>query len=189
MFEITLGNWMPPCRALVENVSEWYMLFSLTHKLVIGFSVVSVITSVFIQETFKVATIDDRIMMMSKARAAQTHLRKLVALFGHTDANGDGFVDQDEFNEVLEDQEMRLWLAAMELDVRDARILFRMLDRDSDGKLSLKELVDGMSKLRGTAKNFEMVGLQHATDELKDLVNQVLAQVSVQPASQSPKLC
>merc|ERR1719336_3259276 len=53
MFEITLGNWMPPCRALVENVSEWWMLFSLTHKLVIGFSVLSVITSVFIQETFK----------------------------------------------------------------------------------------------------------------------------------------
>jgi len=26
MFEITLGNWMPPCRALVENVSEWWML-------------------------------------------------------------------------------------------------------------------------------------------------------------------
>merc|ERR1712117_961553 len=31
MFEITLGNWMPPCRALVENVNELYMLFSLMH--------------------------------------------------------------------------------------------------------------------------------------------------------------
>jgi len=55
MFEITLGNWMPPCRALVENVSEWWMLFSLAHKMIIGFSVVSVITSVFIQETGRVS--------------------------------------------------------------------------------------------------------------------------------------
>merc|ERR1711972_207419 len=46
MFEITLGNWMPPCRALVENVSEWWMLFCLFHKLVIGFSMISVITGV-----------------------------------------------------------------------------------------------------------------------------------------------
>merc|ERR1712224_558435 len=29
MFEITLGNWMPPCRALVENVGEGWMVFSL----------------------------------------------------------------------------------------------------------------------------------------------------------------
>jgi len=180
MFEMTLGNWMPPCRALVENVSEWYMLFSLIHKLVIGFSVVSVITSVFVQETFKVATTDDRIMMMTKARAAQTHLRKIGALFNHADANGDNLVDIDEFNEVLGQPDMRLWLAAMELDVRDAKTLFWMLDRDTDGRLTVKELVEGMSKLRGTAKNFDMVALQHATNELKDLVNQVLTNQSVQ---------
>merc|ERR1719379_2527428 len=76
MFEMTLGNWMPPCRALVENVSEWYLLFNLAHKLVIGFSVVSVITGVFIQETFKVATTDDRIMLMQKERAVKTHTKK-----------------------------------------------------------------------------------------------------------------
>merc|ERR1719229_54353 len=77
MFEITLGNWMPPCRALVENVSEWFMLIFLTHKLVIGFSVVSVINAVFVQETFKVATSDDRIMLMLKQRARKTHMNKI----------------------------------------------------------------------------------------------------------------
>merc|ERR1719336_3266904 len=103
MFEITLGNWMPPCRALVENVSEWWMLFSLTHKLVIGFSVLSVITSVFIQETFKVATIDDRIMMMSKECASKTHIRKIGALFEHADNDGDGNIGCEEFHDVLAD--------------------------------------------------------------------------------------
>merc|ERR1712216_223800 len=71
MFEITLGNWMPPCRALVENVSEWYMLFFVLHKLLIGFSVVGVIAGVFIQETFKVATTDDKIMVMQRERAVR----------------------------------------------------------------------------------------------------------------------
>merc|ERR1719191_1989783 len=68
MFEITLGNWIVPARALVENVSEWYMVFAIFHKLVIGFSVVSVITGVFIQETFKVATSDDTLMLIQKNR-------------------------------------------------------------------------------------------------------------------------
>merc|ERR1712008_196450 len=77
MFEITLGNWIVPARALVENVSEWYMLFFLAHKMIIGFSVVSVITAVFIQETFKVATTHDRIMIMNKERGRKINAAKM----------------------------------------------------------------------------------------------------------------
>eukprot|EP00419_Tripos_fusus_P045978 CAMPEP_0172819418 /NCGR_PEP_ID=MMETSP1075-20121228/14581_1 /TAXON_ID=2916 /ORGANISM="Ceratium fusus, Strain PA161109" /LENGTH=210 /DNA_ID=CAMNT_0013659939 /DNA_START=50 /DNA_END=679 /DNA_ORIENTATION=- len=98
MFEITLGNWMPPCRALVENVSEWFMLIFLTHKLVIGFSVVSVINAVFVQETFKVATSDDRIMLMLKQRARKTHMNKIRDLFQHADCDGNGTVTLDELD-------------------------------------------------------------------------------------------
>merc|ERR1712046_20720 len=87
MFEVTLGNWMPPCRALVENVGEQFIIFFLIYKLVIGFSVLSVISGVFIQETFKVATQDDRIMMMHKERARKTHALKMRALFDHADDN------------------------------------------------------------------------------------------------------
>merc|ERR1712032_1109074 len=49
MFELTVWNWMPPTRSLVENISEWFMLFSIVRKMIIGFSAVSVITGVFIQ--------------------------------------------------------------------------------------------------------------------------------------------
>ena len=44
MFEITLANWPPASRLLVENVSEWFMLFGVLHKLTIGFAVVSVVS-------------------------------------------------------------------------------------------------------------------------------------------------
>ena len=42
MFEVTLANWPPAARLLAENVSEWFMLFGVLHKLAIGFAVVSV---------------------------------------------------------------------------------------------------------------------------------------------------
>jgi len=166
MFEITLGNWMPPCRALVENVSEWWMLFSLTHKLVIGFSVLSVITSVFIQETFKVATIDDKIMIMTKERARKTHMTKMETLFAKMDENGDGVVDIDEFKHMLSNQELSTWLSAMELDVRDKVQLFHLIDADESGELSIGELVDGISRLKGAARNYDLVQLQNDNKEL-----------------------
>jgi len=45
MFEITLGNWPPIARLLSEEVSEWFTLVCLAHKLTIGFAVIGVITS------------------------------------------------------------------------------------------------------------------------------------------------
>ncbi|CAL1157567.1 unnamed protein product, partial [Cladocopium goreaui] len=43
MFEITLANWPPVCRALTENVTEWFMIFFLVHKVTMGFAVIGVI--------------------------------------------------------------------------------------------------------------------------------------------------
>jgi len=174
MFEITLGNWMVPARALVENISEWYMIFSLAHKLVIGFSVVSVLTGVFIQETFKVATTDDRVMMMSKERAKKIHADKMALLFAVADEDGNGVIDFEEFHSALADAEVRTWLSAMELDVRDERALFSLLDLDGDGHISHQELLEGVAQLKGGARSYEVCSLSHNAREIRDMLQSVL---------------
>ena len=90
MFEITLGNWGPVAWMLVEDVSEWWMIFSLVHKLTIGFAVVGVINSMFIQETFKVAAYDDLLMLLHRDRAQEMHAKKMHGLFAAADTSGDG---------------------------------------------------------------------------------------------------
>merc|ERR1711987_41602 len=52
MFEITLGNWPPVARLLSENVTEWFTLVNVLHKLTIGFALVGVLNGVILQETF-----------------------------------------------------------------------------------------------------------------------------------------
>merc|ERR1719329_30361 len=147
MFEITLGNWMPPCRALVENVHEGYMLFSLAHKMIIGFSVVSVITGVFIQETFKVTVRDDKVMLAQKEQAALAHATKMQALFRHADTDHSGKLDRHEFRDVISDRQIRTWLAAMELVVMDADQLFNLI-HDRNGQVTAQELVRGTGRLK-----------------------------------------
>mmetsp|Transcript_35268 Transcript_35268/g.97380 ORF Transcript_35268/g.97380 Transcript_35268/m.97380 type:complete len:565 (+) Transcript_35268:53-1747(+) len=172
MFEMTLGNWMPPCRAIVENVTEWYMVVALAHKLVIGFSMVSVITGVFIQETFKVASSDDKIMMRHKERAIKTHTKKMRALFDAANGTDDGYLDMDEFTTIMDDPSVRTWLSAMELDVRDSKKLFRLID-DGDGQLSAEELVKGVALLKGTAKSFDVLSLMQETLEQRALLERI----------------
>eukprot|EP00421_Protoceratium_reticulatum_P011283 CAMPEP_0168398948 /NCGR_PEP_ID=MMETSP0228-20121227/21841_1 /TAXON_ID=133427 /ORGANISM="Protoceratium reticulatum, Strain CCCM 535 (=CCMP 1889)" /LENGTH=485 /DNA_ID=CAMNT_0008412465 /DNA_START=45 /DNA_END=1502 /DNA_ORIENTATION=+ len=159
MFEITLANWPTVGRALSENVSEVFMLFSVLHKLTIGFAIVGVVNGVFMQETFKVAATDDTIMLRQKETAARIHRRKMKLLFEHADTSGDGQLTLDEFHEVVSDPQIKTWLASMEIDAADVDNLYSLLDQTGEGRLSATELIRGMLKLKGPARAIDLANL------------------------------
>ena len=45
---------------------EYFAIFNVAYKLVVGFAAVGIINAVFMQETFKVASSDDNVMMRQK---------------------------------------------------------------------------------------------------------------------------
>ena len=47
------------------------------------------------QETFKVASYDDTIMMRTKQKAMQNHIKKMQLLFEEADTSADGKIDLD----------------------------------------------------------------------------------------------
>eukprot|EP00437_Effrenium_voratum_P049661 CAMPEP_0181531524 /NCGR_PEP_ID=MMETSP1110-20121109/72147_1 /TAXON_ID=174948 /ORGANISM="Symbiodinium sp., Strain CCMP421" /LENGTH=591 /DNA_ID=CAMNT_0023662601 /DNA_START=34 /DNA_END=1806 /DNA_ORIENTATION=+ len=159
MFEITLANWPPVCRVLTENVSEWFMIFFLVHKVTMGFAVIGVINGVLMQETFKVASYDDTIMMRTKQKAMQNHIRKMQLLFEEADTSEDGRIDLQEFQEIVADNELKAWLGAMELDIQDVGEAWDLLQdnaKDKSGGLTAEQLVLGVAKLQGTAKSLDL---------------------------------
>merc|ERR1712183_1080695 len=97
MFEITLADFPPVARLLSEEHSQWFMLICVMHKLTIGFAVVGVINGVILQETFKVASSDDRLMVRQLDRARDLTAKKMRSLFEALDVSNDGFLDLDEF--------------------------------------------------------------------------------------------
>ena len=158
MFELTLGNWPVIARILQDKVSEWYFVFSIAHKVTIGFAVIGVINGVFMQETFKVAGSDDKIMMRQRDREKKLHTKKMKRLFEHADESGDGILDMEEFIQVLENPSVRTWLAAQDLSINSneaAANLFRLLD-DGDAALTAMELVEGVARLKGPAKSMDL---------------------------------
>jgi len=112
------------------------------------------------QETFKVASSDDKIMMRTKERERKLHRKKMAKLFKAADASGDGKLDISEFRSILLSDEVKTWLAAQELSVRDADKLFSLLD-DGDSSLTSDELVRGVERLKGPAKAMDMAGLMN----------------------------
>lgn len=71
---------------------------------------------------------------------------------------------------------MKLWLAAMEIEVRDESELFSLLDRDGDGNITVQELVDGMRRLKGAARNYDLVDLQKGQKMLVDMMQDIMQQ-------------
>eukprot|EP00927_Polykrikos_kofoidii_P006860 TRINITY_DN12787_c1_g3_i1.p1 TRINITY_DN12787_c1_g3~~TRINITY_DN12787_c1_g3_i1.p1 ORF type:complete len:632 (+),score=97.76 TRINITY_DN12787_c1_g3_i1:86-1981(+) len=163
MFEVTLGNWGPPCRILQEEVSEWWVIFFIVYKCVIGFAVVQVITGVFMQQTFKVVARDEQIMINEKKLNSSAVVKNLEKLFEVIDASGDNALSLEELTVCLDDPTVKAWFAALEVDESDATKLFDFLE-DGSGKINRRDFIVGIKQIRGHAKSID---LQHILSEVR----------------------
>jgi len=172
MFELTLANWVPPCRALINNVNEWFGIVVLFYRIVVGFAVVNVINGVFMHETFKVASSNDEIMIIHRERAASDHVRKMKRLFSQADKDGDGVISKAEFLHLIQDRRVRDWLAAMELQSGDGEALFDLL-ANGQGELSMDVLITQVANLKGSARSIDLATLSQETGSLKRMIKEI----------------
>ncbi|CAL1126292.1 unnamed protein product [Cladocopium goreaui] len=127
MFEIMFANWSPPCRVLVENISEWFSLFFLLYRCVLGFAVLNIINSVFVQQTMKTASSDEELAFKQKEKEIQAYTRKVKKLFLAMDESGDGNINLQEFSKLVESPKLKFWMDQLELEYFDLLSLFEFL--------------------------------------------------------------
>jgi hypothetical protein len=156
MFEVTLANWSPPCRVLVDYIGEEYTVIFLLYRCFAGFAILNVVQAVFIQSTMKVAQEDNDVMIMDRKRAQESYKRKLVHLFSQMDTSGDGAISHDEFRSMIRVQDICLLMGALGIDPSDLETLFRVL---SNGKneILIEDFIAGASKIRGNTKSIEII--------------------------------
>jgi len=95
-------------------------------------------------------------MLNTKARMMREHRKKMGKLFKYADNDGNGSLDREEFEKVVDDPMVRKWLSSMGLEVDDVDILFETLD-GGDGKVTADELVVGAGRLKGNARSIDLL--------------------------------
>lgn len=170
MFEISVGNWVPVCRLLMEDVSEWFGLFFILYTCSLCFAVVNVIRAVFIAETGRIAAGDDEIAMMRKEQNREILAEKLRDIFEELDDSGDGVVSRQEFNQLITDTVMHKYLSSLDVDVHDMKVLFKILD-DGDGTISCEEFCKGVVTVKGQAKAIDMIRVEKCVQRIEKKVD------------------
>lgn len=158
MFECLFANWGPPGRVLIEHVSEWFTIFFLFYRCIIGFAVLNVVNAVFVQQTMRVAHADEEIAFKRKLEAQAAYTRKLQQLFHKLDESGDGEISWDEFSQMLVSPQLKFWMSELEFESHDLVGLFGLLD-DGDQCISIDEFMDGVVRLKGLARNVDVAQL------------------------------
>lgn len=173
MFEILFANWGPPCRVLAENFSEWFSVFFLIYRCVLGFAVLNVVNSVFVQQTMKTASSDEELAFKQKEKDAQMYTRKVKRLFQTIDDSGDGAINFQEFSKLVQSPKLKFWTAQLELEYHDLLSLFEFLD-NGDGEITLMEFIEGAARLRGNAKALDIWRIE---TKMEVLIEEVLKEM------------
>jgi hypothetical protein len=178
MFEISLANWAPSCRVLINHYSEWYGIFFLVYRCGIGFAVLTVVQAVFIQQTIQSAQRNEEFAVWQKRKEQESQTQKLIKAFNNLDESGDGFITWNEFQPLLDSsdelgKEGRALMSLLGVDVKDAESLFSILAAGDD-KIDLEEFINGMQNMNGMAKALDLVGLQHIVRRVETKMDKFL---------------
>jgi len=173
MFEVTLGNWVPSCRLLYDNVSGWFGLVYILYRCCFMFAIVRVITAVFIAETTRCANNDDELALQKKHVQKEQYCAKLKEVFVNLDRNGDGVMSWDEFEPLVTNSKLKTWLATLEIDTHDLMTLYKIYSQ-GHGMFDINRFIDGMSHVRGPAKSIDVLKLTMSVQALNEKIDAIL---------------
>ena len=176
VFEATFaGSWPLLSRPLITYVSEWYCLFWIAYQVVIGFAVMRVIGTLFLNETIRAANSDGEAEVLRKIKEKEAFSEKVHQFFTAADASGDGRLSYEELEAALQEPGVEAWLKALELEIHEAYTLFTLLDDDLDGEVSYEEFLHSALRLKGNARAIDSIMIMHEQAQDMFIISGVLS--------------
>jgi len=140
----------------------WIMLF-LIYIAIAYFFILNVVTGVFCQNAIEGAQQDLDMSIDAQLREKQMHAQRLGMLFQEMNEDSGAMSDGmtvDDLNLQLAKPKVQSWFRSLDIDAKQTWKLFKIIDADNSGRVSLEEFVEGCLQLRGPATRVDVESLK-----------------------------
>lgn len=159
-------SWWEVIRPFIE-ISWFLALVFVLFIFIMVVAALNVVTGIFVTDAMTKAE-TDRDMATALRTARKQALRvELLTLFKDIDANHSGAICLEEFEAMMERDDLQALLSNVGIEVANPAGYFKALDVDGSGEISFEEFIIGCTTLAGQSKQLDMF-MSHA--ELKDMI-------------------
>lgn len=111
----------------------------------------NIVTGVFVDSAMQANLVDRDILVHEELEEKKQYLEEVREIFHALDTDSSGTITLEEMESGLQHEKLQAYFRALKLDVSDAAMLFRLLDKDNNQKIPIEEFVNGCYKLQGEA--------------------------------------
>mmetsp|Transcript_108954 Transcript_108954/g.351773 ORF Transcript_108954/g.351773 Transcript_108954/m.351773 type:complete len:466 (-) Transcript_108954:4-1401(-) len=154
--------------APLKEISWAYYLLFLVYLTVTVYGALNIMTATFVESAVQTAKLDRDLVIQDEMARKDSYMALLRNMFTEADTDGSGTLSWEEFSSHLQDNRILAYFAALELDISEARGLFRLLDTDESNMVNIDEFVLGCFRLKGQAKGIDMQTLMYENKKMME---------------------
>lgn len=158
----------------LARISEFFFLVWVVFICITFYGVLNVFTGVFCEAAMEAAKRDTTTILQQEHDEFISAEKTLRHAFEKVDVDGSGNLTEEELNEVLADEDVSVMLTLIGLQTSESKGLFKLLDEDRSGCLSIDEFIDGCMSLKGSARRLDMVTLMMQNKRLTKTVGSLM---------------
>merc|ERR1712232_924420 len=148
-------DWNHAMRPLAQGVSALMAPLFILYIAFCTLCLMNVVTGIFV-ETAMTHTIADQNIYITQT---------VLDMFKKSELDEHGEITWESFRSKLDTEELQQMFRSINVDVADAKSLFKLVDNNGNGTVDPRELVDGWIRLRGAAKSLDLATLMHESDQ------------------------
>jgi len=158
---------------LLEKADRIYSLLFLLYIMLVFHGVLHVIASIFVDSALNTSQSEQDQLIREELSAKDSYLALITQVLAEADLDNSGSISWEEFQRTLENEQMQAFLKSIELDISEARGLFKLLDVDESDEVPIDEFVTGCFRLKG--KSLDLSSIMHENKKMMRIFMQFMS--------------